>query len=167
MFIFEFSHFYPKDFNHGREFVEMLDQFFGQLPRGYSYAVEIRNKSLLQPEYFSMLASHGVAHLFNSWTKMPEMGEQMAMPGSFTADFSVARLLLRPGRTYEEAVSSFSPYTALQDPNAGVREAAKRLIEKVKGTDKPSFVFVNMNDPSWHHYQTIGFPMSDQSCQPP
>lgn len=77
VFIFEFSHFYPRDFEHGRDFVAQLDDFFSQLPKTYAYAVEVRNKSLLQPEYFSMLGSHGVAHVFNSWTKMPEVADQI------------------------------------------------------------------------------------------
>ncbi len=143
VFIFEFSHFYPKDFEHGRDFVVLLDEFFSKLPKTYAYAVEVRNKALLQPEYFSMLGSHGVAHVFNSWTKMPEVSEQIQIPDSFTTDFTVARLLLRPGRTYEQAVSSFSPYKSVQEPNSNVREAAKTLIQKVKGRKKPSFVFVN------------------------
>lgn len=143
MLIFEFSHFYPKDFAHGREFMEQLDMFFSQLLRSFNYAVEIRNKSLLQPEYLAMLANHGVAHLFNSWTKMPEVSDQMAIPGAFTTDFTVARLLLRPGRTYEQAVTMFSPYKAVQEPNELVKEAAKTFILKAKGGKRPSFLFVN------------------------
>lgn len=77
VFIFEFSHFYPKDFEHGRNFVVQLDDFFSQLPKNYSYAVEVRNKSLLQPEYFSMLRSHEVGHVFNSWIELPEVTDQI------------------------------------------------------------------------------------------
>ena len=62
--IFEFSHFHPGDWERGREFVEALDVFLGRLPKGWHYAVEIRNESLLQPEYFEMLRRHGVAHTF-------------------------------------------------------------------------------------------------------
>lgn len=141
--IFEFSHFYPKDFAHGREFMELLDVFLGKLPKTYAYAVEVRNKNLLHPDYFAMLGSHGVAHVFNSWTKMPDLDEQIAMPGSYTTDFTVARLLLKPGRGYEEAVSTFAPYNTAQDPNTKVREAAKNLIAKAKQGSKPSYVFVN------------------------
>lgn len=141
--IFEFSHFYPNDFSHGREFMEMLDVFLTQIPKAFSYAIEVRNKSLLQPEYLSMLSSHGVAHVFNSWTKMPEIEEQIGIPGTFTTDFTTARLLLKPGRTYEQAVSAFSPYKAVQDPNEAIREAAKSLIQRAKGGKRPSFVFVN------------------------
>lgn len=141
--IFEFSHFYPKDFPQGRDFMNALDAFLTQLPPSYAYAVEVRNKNFLQPEYFDMLSSHGVAHVYNSWTRMPELGEQIALPGSFTTDFTVARLLLKPGRTYEEAVNSFSPYKKAKEENATVREAAKTLIDKARKGKRPSFVFVN------------------------
>ena len=46
-----------------------------------------------------MLARHNTAHVFNAWTRMPEIGAQAAMPGAFTADFTVARALLRHGQT--------------------------------------------------------------------
>lgn len=141
--IFEFSHFHPGDFGHGRDFVAALDHFFSQLPKEWAYAVEVRNKSLLQPEYFSMLSSHGVAHVFNSWTKMPEVGEQLGMEGSITTDFTVARFLLKPGRTYEQAVTAFAPYKSVQEMNPSARDAAIKLIERSKGSKRPSFVFVN------------------------
>ncbi len=141
--IFEFSQFHHKDFEHGRDFMNQLDGFFSKLPRSYAYAVEVRNKSLLQPEYFSMLGSHGVAHVFNSWTRMPSVDEQIQLPGSFCADFTVARLLLKPGRTYEQAVTMFSPYKTIQEPNDDVKDAAKSLILKAKGGKRPSFLFVN------------------------
>ena len=31
------------------------------------------------------------AHVFNAWTRMPELREQIDMPGAFTADFTVVR----------------------------------------------------------------------------
>jgi uncharacterized protein YecE (DUF72 family) len=37
MFIFEFSRFYPSDYQHGRDFIAALDKFLGQLPKGWSY----------------------------------------------------------------------------------------------------------------------------------
>lgn len=91
------------------------------LPRGWNYAVELRNKGWLQPEYFAMLRSHNVAHVFSSWTRMPSVPEQLALPDSDTADFLVSRLLLRPGRTYAAAVEAFEPYKKVQDPYPEVR----------------------------------------------
>ncbi|MCE9519710.1 MAG: DUF72 domain-containing protein [Verrucomicrobia bacterium] len=142
--IFEFSQFHASDFARGREFVSALDVFLSQLPKTWAYAVETRNESLLHPEYFAMLKSHGVAHVFNSWTRMPEVSAQIEMPGSFTTDFLVARFLLKPGRSYESAVNSFSPYTSTKEPYEAARAAGKALIQKARAEGKrPSFVFVN------------------------
>ncbi len=79
--------------------------------------MEIPNTTFLHPDYFSMLSSHGVAHVFNSWTRMPGVDEQGEVAGSITTDFTVARLLLKPGQTHEQAVSTFSPYKTIQEPN--------------------------------------------------
>jgi hypothetical protein len=38
----------------------------------------------LQPDYFACLARHGVIHVFNSWEAMPNVSEQMFLPGSHT-----------------------------------------------------------------------------------
>ncbi|MDB6125129.1 MAG: hypothetical protein JWQ71_4122 [Pedosphaera sp.] len=117
LLMFEFSRFYPTDFAHGRDFVAALDQFLGKLSKGWNYGVEIRNRTFLQPEYFQMLSRHGVAHVFNSWADMPAVDEQMAIPGTITTpEFSGARLLLKPGRKYQEAVDKFSPYEAIKEP---------------------------------------------------
>lgn len=139
--ILEFSRFHKGDFARGREFVEALDGFLGAIPRGWQYAVELRNPSLLHPEYFAVLARHGVAHVFNSWTAMPPVSAQAAMPGAFPADFFAARFLLKPGRKYAEAVSAFAPYESAREPLAAERAALRDLA--ARRTPAPSFVYVN------------------------
>jgi uncharacterized protein YecE (DUF72 family) len=142
--IFEFSQFYSRDFEHGRDFAAALDTFLGELPRGWQYGIEIRNKTFLQPEYFEMLSRHGVAHVFNSWSRMPPVSEQLAMEGSQTTDFMAARFLLTPGRKYEEAVKEFGPYKETKAADTDARAAGKALIAKAKRTSKrPSFIYVN------------------------
>lgn len=39
LLIFEFSRFYPSDYEHGRDFVADLDKFLAALPKGWPYAV--------------------------------------------------------------------------------------------------------------------------------
>ena len=141
LLMFEFSHFYPGTFARGREFVEMLDEFFGRLPAGWQYGVEIRNESFLREEYFSMLASHGVAHVYNNWERMPAVAKQLEIGGSATADFYGARFLLTPGRKYAAAVESFSPYNETRRVDESAREAGARLLKKE--TKKRSFIYVN------------------------
>jgi len=60
--------------------VAALDQFLGQLPKGWRYGVEIRNRNFLHSDYFAMLARHDAAHIFNSWSDMPPLAEQLATP---------------------------------------------------------------------------------------
>ena len=144
--LFEFSHFSPRDFERGRDFAEALDQFLGKLPRGWRYGVEIRNRTFLHPDYFAVLARHGVAHVFNSWQDMMPVSEQLALPGSRTCpDFFAARLLLKPGRKYEEAVKLFSPYDLIKDPYPEGRAAGASLIQAARqrnGATK-GFIYVN------------------------
>jgi len=144
--LFEFSRFYPGDYEHGRDFVRDLDGFLGRLPQGWSYAVEIRNKHWLAPDYFGCLARHGVAHVFNSWEAMPPVIGQLAMPGCRTnPNLIAARFLLKPGREYENAVKTFQPYNVVKDPNPEARAAAKALISEGKNTasGRKTFIYVN------------------------
>ena len=147
--IFEFSHFHPRDFERGRDFVDMLDRFLGELPQGWQYGIEIRNRNLLQAEYFDMLRKHNVTHVFNNWSHMPSVAEQMKMGGAFTSDeFTASRLLLKPGRSYGDAVKLFSPYEETKEVADDARAAAAELIrvrmEAAQSRQtKGSFVFVN------------------------
>jgi uncharacterized protein YecE (DUF72 family) len=146
LLMFEFSRFYPSDYEHGRDFVAVLDKFLAALPKGWPYAVEMRNKHWLQPDYFQCLARHGVAHVYNSWEGMPSVSEQMTMPGSSTNQaLTAARFLLKPGRKYAEAVKTFEPYDRVQEPNDDARAAGAKLIANGKAAsgEKKTFIYVN------------------------
>ncbi|HET9320341.1 MAG TPA: DUF72 domain-containing protein [Bryobacteraceae bacterium] len=143
LLIFEFGSFSEKTFAGVSEFLERLDPFLGQLPPGFRYAVEIRNPDFLERDYFQCLRSHHVAHVFNAWSRMPELRHQMAMPDSFTADFLVSRALLRQGRSYEEAVQLFSPYTEVKEPNPEVRASLRDMIRIARHKQMTAFLFVN------------------------
>ena len=145
LLIFEFSRFYPADYAQGRDFVAALDSFLAELPRGWPYAIEMRNKHWLQPDYFDCLSRHRVAHLYNSWTEMPPVSEQMALAGSRTnPDLVAARFLLKPGRAYEDAVKSFQPYDQTKEVNAEARQAGAALIREGKeNPQRKTFIYVN------------------------
>jgi uncharacterized protein YecE (DUF72 family) len=124
-------------------FADALDRFFEQLPHDAPYAVEIRNPEFLTPRYFAVLREHGVAHLFNSWTRMPSVGEQLSLEDSVTGRFLVVRALLRPGRTYDEAVDAFAPYDRIQEPLPELRRDLVRLIRTALALRLPAYVIVN------------------------
>jgi uncharacterized protein YecE (DUF72 family) len=127
---FEFSPFHQGDWERGREFVAHLDAFLDKLPKGWDYSVEIRNESFLHPDYFKALRQNGVAHAFNSWSRMPPVSEQLRMIGSETAEFTSARFLLKPGD--------------IKEPYQEARDALATLLTPARpGHTKRRYAYVN------------------------
>jgi uncharacterized protein YecE (DUF72 family) len=141
--ILEFGTFSKATFPRPADFLARLDPFLASVSRHFRYGIEIRNAEYLGPDYFGLLRSHNAAHVFNAWTRMPELSDQLAIPDAFTADFTVARALLKKDRTYEEAVKRFQPYTEVQEPNPGARQALRSLAERAWKTRQPAYAFVN------------------------
>jgi len=141
--IFEFSTFYPSSGIDRERFMERITQFFTGLPAGNSYAVEIRNSEFLTGDYLAMLARLGVAHVLNSWTRMPPITEQLSVAGVFTANFSAARALLRPGRTYQQAVEMFQPYREIREENPEVRRGLAEAVQQCVADGRQLYAYVN------------------------
>jgi uncharacterized protein YecE (DUF72 family) len=141
--IFEFGTFPKRTFEDVGQFVARLDEFLKRLPRGFQYAVEIRNPEFLFPEYFDCLRTHGVAHVFNAWTRMPDLDEQIRIGDAWTADYFVTRALLRKGRPYEDAVEKFAPYERVQEENPRARGAIREMIRKAREQRRRAYIFVN------------------------
>jgi len=141
--IFEFSAFYPNSGITYDLFVQQIDHFLSRLPGGFSYAVEIRNREFLTADYLAMLAAHGVAHVLNSWTKMPPIVEQISVAGALAGKFSVARALLRPGRTYQEAVEKFQPYEAIREENPEIRLGLADAVQRCIADRRQLYAYVN------------------------
>jgi uncharacterized protein YecE (DUF72 family) len=145
--MFEFSRFWKADYEHGRDFVSDLEKFLGKLPKGWPYAVEMRNANWLNKEYFDCLGKHEVAHVFNSWEAMPPVSEQMAIPESRTnPKLMAARFLLTPGRKYEEAVKAFKPYQKVKEADNEVRNAAKSLIAEGLAAKRKATLLIYVNN---------------------
>jgi uncharacterized protein YecE (DUF72 family) len=142
-FVFEFQTLAKSSGIDAEGFATRLDEFFSALPRDAQYGVEIRNDEFLTPMYFAVLREHGVAHVFNSWTRMPPIGHQLDLPGAITGSFLLARALLKPGRTYNEAVDAFAPYDRIREPNPKLRRDLVRLVEAAVKTRIPAYILVN------------------------
>ncbi|MCZ6699244.1 MAG: DUF72 domain-containing protein [Planctomycetota bacterium] len=144
--IFQFGTFHEGPLTDADRFAERLGQFLDRLPTDrFEFAVEVRNRAFLdQPsKYLDALRAHRVAHCLNSWTRMPSIGEQLELPDIATADHVAARFLLRPGRSYKQAVSAFSPYEQVKDTYAEGRDAMRRLLEIFLPQGQKVYVFVN------------------------
>jgi uncharacterized protein YecE (DUF72 family) len=142
-FVFELQTMRGKDLPGMDVWADQLDAFLRQLPRAHRYAVELRNPELLHERHGAVLARHGVAHVFNSWSEMPTIGEQLDLPWTFPAPFTVARLLLKPGRAYADAVKLFQPYARAQEPLPALRLDAVRLMVEAVRRRIEAFILAN------------------------
>jgi uncharacterized protein YecE (DUF72 family) len=120
-----------------------MDDFLARLPKEFSYAVEIRNREYLTSDYLTMLTDRGVAHVLNSWTKMPPIIEQIQLSGVLSARFSVARALLKPGRTYQEAVDLFQPYESIKEENPELRQGLAETVRRCVAEGRQLYAYVN------------------------
>jgi uncharacterized protein YecE (DUF72 family) len=138
-FLFEFQ-------CHGmssEEFCSRLDGFFRQLPQDFRYAVEIRNAGLLAPDYHKVLETHSVAHVYNHWSYMPPLAEQHKRMGSFTAPFTVLRLLTPLKMSYEAAKKRAEPYTKIVEELPQMRRETVHLVQQAVSEGRRAYVLVN------------------------
>jgi uncharacterized protein YecE (DUF72 family) len=124
-------------------FVDGLDRFLSALPRDFQYAVEVRDRALLTPDYARVIARHGAAHIYNLWTAMPLPAEQAAVLAPETMPFVLVRLLLRPGATYEEQREAFAPFDRIAAPEEPVRDQVVDLVARAVARAVPAYVLVN------------------------
>lgn len=141
--MFEFGAFGSTDFPSMADFIEKLERFLQALPAGWRYAIEIRNKEYLVADYFAVLSRYNVAHVFNAWTRMPRIADQITLADAFTADFTVVRALLPKGRTYERAVEELAPYQEIQQPDPSTRSAMRQIADRAQRVGQRAYMFVN------------------------
>ncbi len=137
--IFEFQ-------RHGmsaEEFCSRLDGFFDQLPQDFRYAVESRNAGLLGADYHKVLTTHGVAHVYNHWSYMPSVAEQHKRMETFTAPFTVLRLLTPLKISYEQAKKRAEPYDKLVGELPEMRRDTVELVKKAVVENRRAYVLVN------------------------
>jgi uncharacterized protein YecE (DUF72 family) len=91
--LFQFGYFNKSAFASGKEFLARLAPFLKRLPKGYRFAVEIRNKQWLTTEFFDLLRAHNVAYALIDQAWMPRVTEMFEKCDPITADFTYIRLL--------------------------------------------------------------------------
>jgi uncharacterized protein YecE (DUF72 family) len=140
--------FPPLGLPYAREpqmFVDALGTFLDRLPRGPQYAVEVRNREVLGPEYADVLARNGVTHCFNVHPRMPSVLEQADLLGdhSWLSGAVVIRWMLHPTQDYEAARERYFPFDRIVDPDVANRAAVATLLERILGRGNEAIVIAN------------------------
>jgi len=73
--VFQFPYLNKKKFKSGGEFLTLLGDFLGRLPKGYKFAVEIRNRSWLDARLADRLREQKVALVLQDQSWMPRPAE--------------------------------------------------------------------------------------------
>jgi uncharacterized protein YecE (DUF72 family) len=91
--LFQFGYFNTSKFKSGTEFLARLKPFLKTLPKGYRFAVEIRNKTWLDARFAETLRERGVALALIDQNWMPRPWEMKDKFDPITADFTYVRWL--------------------------------------------------------------------------
>jgi uncharacterized protein YecE (DUF72 family) len=91
--LFQFGYFNKKAFKPLDQFLARLVPFLKKLPKGYKFAVEIRNNNWLVPKFADVLRERGIALTLIDQAWMPRSAEWFAKFDPITADFTYIRWL--------------------------------------------------------------------------
>ena len=142
-FVFEFRKEWRPSPEKRKRFHDSIDGFLAALPKGPRYAVELRTKEYLTPDYVAMLRGHGASHVLNWWTFMPALSQQFAVGGVSELPFWVSRVLVAPGRKYADAVKFFAPYDAVKEEHPEMRAEVAKIARFASEAERDLFVIVN------------------------
>ncbi len=89
--LFQFGHFSENAFKSADEFIARLRPFLNKLPKGYRFAVEIRNKTWLDARFADVLREYNVALALTDTSFVPRPWEMKEKFDLITADFTYVR----------------------------------------------------------------------------
>lgn len=91
--VLQFPYFAKAVFASSDEFMDRLDRFLGDLPQGFRYGVEIRNRRWLNRSFVELLKRHDAALVLVDQAWMPHGDEAAQEFDIVTSDFAYIRLL--------------------------------------------------------------------------
>lgn len=91
--LLQFPYFNKSKFKSGKEFLAVLTPFLATLPKDHEFALEIRNKYWLTPEFFDLIREHNVSFALIDQSWMPRPWEMKPDLNAVTSDFLYVRWL--------------------------------------------------------------------------
>jgi uncharacterized protein YecE (DUF72 family) len=91
--LFQFPYFNRQVFASGDHFLNRLEPFLKELPSGYSFAVEVRNKGWINERFLDVLRKRNVALALIDHPWMTPVDQLMKKVDPITADFTYIRWL--------------------------------------------------------------------------
>ena len=143
--IFQFEYLNKHKMMSQQTFLQVFENFVLKLPKGYTYAVEIRNPNYLNDRYFQFLKEHGLYHVFIQGYYMPSIFTLYKKFGQYITNLTIIRLL-GPDRYGIEARCG-GKWDQIVDAKEDEIEAVIQMIEDL--LSKEIHVYLNVNN----HYE--------------
>jgi len=137
--VLQFPYFGKNSFASDKPFLARLDQFLGDLPGEFDYAVEVRNRQWVTPELAHLLRGHSVSMVLVDQAWMPHADELMDRFDPVTGSVCYIRLL--GDRKEIEAITETWGEEVIDR-----RERLKRwatVLDRMVQKQVPSLVYVN------------------------
>jgi uncharacterized protein YecE (DUF72 family) len=132
--------YFNKDaFASQADFLARLAPFLKKLPKGFNFALEIRNKHWLNAKFADLLREHGVALAIIDQAWMPRPSQWFEQFDPITADFAYIRLL--GDRKGIEAKTKVWDKVII-DRTAEIQEWIK-YVQQIVRRGLPVFVYIN------------------------
>jgi uncharacterized protein YecE (DUF72 family) len=139
--MFQFEYLNKKKMPSKELFFDKFGEFIVRAPKGYQYAIEIRNPNYLSPAFFKFLGDHGLGYVYLEGYYMPHIGEVYEKFKSATAEFSVIRL--HGGDRVEIETMTGGLWDRVISPKPKGLEAAVRIVRNNRKQNVLTYVNLN------------------------
>jgi len=124
-------------------FADRLHDFLRGLPKGTTYAVELRNADLFTPSYVAALADAGAIHCHTVWPGMPPLLFQAKHVPPIARRPLLLRWLMRAGDEYQRAAARSAPFDRIAFEDTTNRAAIARLAAMAERHGVPVSILVD------------------------
>ncbi len=143
--MFQFEYLNKQKMPTKEVFFEKLGAFIDKAPKGYQYAVEIRNPNYYSPAFFEFLKGRGLGFVYLDGYYMPPIGEVFDKFAPETASFQVVRL--HGGDRLEIEGQTGEVWDKIVVPKPGGLAAAAKIVRA--NAKKRVLTYLNLNN----HYE--------------
>ena len=116
----------------------MLERFLEGLPPDGRYAYGVRNRELMHPDLYEILAAYGVTAVLAHHPACRTARAARPSEGPL-----VVRWMLRRGLRYDAAKARYAPFRERRDPDDATRDAIADEVIEAALAARPTYVIVN------------------------
>jgi uncharacterized protein YecE (DUF72 family) len=140
--MFQFEYLNKQKMPSKEAFFERFGEFVAAAPKGYQYAVEIRNPNYFSTAFFEFLKNHKLGFVYLEGYYMPPIGQVFDRFKPQTAPFQIIRL--HGGDRAEIEAETGSVWDKIVDPRPEAIRAAVRITRH--NTRSKTLTFANLNN---------------------